>query len=49
MIWDAEADFLTKIQLITVAQSEMEPNSSKALNNLKIRHPSSCSAAGLAW
>ena len=49
IIWDAEADFLTKIQLITVAQSEMEPNSSKALNNLKIRHPSSCSAAGLAW
>ena len=39
MICDAEADFLTKIQLITVAQSEMEPNSSKALNNLKIRHP----------
>ena len=33
------ADVVTEIQLITVAQSEMELNSAKALNNLEIRHP----------
>ena len=44
------ADVVTEIQLITVAQSEMELNCAKALNNLKIKTPScSAEAASLAW